>query len=388
MKEIRDAVLHCLEKNGNEEQLVKELDKIIAKSGESVYSVILHVFTHLSLEQKEAKTYWHQIIAQWHDLGRILGRQVSLRTAICDYFCSVQKSLKNPKVVEIQVFEKTIRDSRHDDLTGLLNRKFFDETLTREVALAKRHGMDLSLLFLDLDNFKEVNDTYGHKTGDMVLREVAKIIKKELRGEDIACRYGGEELVIVFPQISREDALFVGERIRTSVERKKIAHKGGEFSITVSGGLVSFPVDSEEAAGLLACADNAMYRAKGSGKNKISFCSSDKRRYLRLNVEKEIRVKELGVNGSPIETSISKDISVGGLLFEYSSPLEIGTQIQLEIPLKAKKPLFVIGRVVRVECINQHRYDIGITISFLKMDKAAKQEISSYLHEQLAHAAI
>lgn len=385
MSMIRDSILQCLEDSStsSEESLVEALNQIIERNGDEAYSVILHVFTHLPLKQDKAKEYWHRIISHRQELSNVLGREVSLRTAICDFFCSVQKSSNNLKMVDSTFFEETIKFSRHDTLTGLLNRKSFDEALSREIGSARRHSSDLSILFLDLDDFKEINDTYGHSAGDMTLRQVSEIIRREIRGEDIACRYGGEELVIIFPHISKDEAIIVAERIRDSIKKEMLTHDGKPFTVTVSGGLATFPIDGSNAEEILACADNALYRAKGSGKNNISYCSTDKRRYSRINLDKTIKVMEFDFDGSPGETTISKDICVGGILFEYSKMLELGTALQLQIPLQGKNPLFVIGNVVRVERLDEGRYDIGIAISFLKMDKAAKHKIASYLRDHL-----
>ncbi len=380
---LRESILQCLEDHCAERDLIKTLEVMAVDHGDAAYSTILHVLTNLALDPAQAKRCWHEIIDHRQTMNGLMGREVSLRTAICDYFCSVQKFLKNPKVVEIKIFEETVKHSKYDTLTGLLNRKSFDDAMAREISQANRYGMDLSILFLDIDNFKEVNDTHGHPFGDTVLRIVADIVKSELRAEDIACRYGGEELVVIFPQIDREDAFVVADRIRTRVEETPLVNNNQTFFITVSGGLASFPADSNRADSLLACADSALYRAKGAGKNIISYSSADKRRYTRLGIDKKIKIKELGVNGTPVETWMGKDISLGGLLFESNKLLGIGTNIQLEVPLREHQLIFVIGRVVRVECLAPDRYDIGISISFQKMDKAAKYAISAFLRERV-----
>ena len=139
--------------------------------------------TCLDLDIEEAGKCWFEIIDHYESLCVSTGRRISLTTAICDYFCSVHQSLKNPKVVELHIFEKTIRESNYDSLTGLFNRRYFDEAIERELSLAKRHNTELSLLFFDLDDFKEINDDYGHQAGDAVLKTVAKIIQEGRGGK-------------------------------------------------------------------------------------------------------------------------------------------------------------------------------------------------------------
>ena len=379
MEQTRDLVLKCLDEYEDDDRLIKELNQIIEKEGKKAYPVIFHVLTNLVIETKEAKEFWAEIITHYEKLISILGREVSLRTVFCDYFCSIHRSLKNPKVVEIQLFEKTVKASRFDNLTGLYNRQAFDETLESEINRAKRHENELSILFLDLDDFKEVNDSFGHQTGDEVLKQVAKIVLNEKRSEDLAARYGGEEIVVIMPETGKIDSLVLGERIRQRVEEMRIDFNGNTVRLTISGGLASFPGNATDAKSLLKCADNALYTAKGSGKNNISFFSQDKRRYMRIEIDHEVKVRELGFDDTQTQTGKGKNICFGGILFENKYALPIGTKIQLQIPHNHSKPLFIIGTVVRVEAFGSEQYDIGVAISFAEMDKNIKNEISRWL---------
>ena len=379
MEQTRNLVLKCLDDYEDDDRLIKELNQIIKQEGKKAYPVIFHVLTNLELEDEDAKKFWAEIITHYKKLVSILSRKVSLRTVLCDYFCSIHRSLKNPKVVEIQLFEKTVKASRFDSLTGLYNRQAFDETLEREINRAKRHENELSILFLDLDDFKEVNDSFGHQTGDEVLKQVAKIVLNEKRSEDLAARYGGEEIVVIMPETYKVDSLVLGERIRQKVEEMRIDFKGHTVRLTISGGLASFPGNATDAESLLKCADNALYRAKGSGKNNISFFSRDKRRYMRIEIDHEVKVRELGFDNTLTQTGKGKNICFGGILFENKYALPIGTKIQLHIPHNHNKPLFIIGTVVRVEAFGSEQYDIGVAISFIEMDKTIKSEISRWL---------
>lgn len=387
MEELRKSIIQCLDQNEDEQVLLAEFNKIIEEYGQDVYRIILHILTSLDMQPAEAEESWHQIITQWENMNKAIGRPVSIRTAICDYFCSIQKSLRNPKVVEIHIFEKTVKDSNFDNLTGLFNRNCFDRALEREVALAKRYDKDLSILFFDIDDFKNINDTYGHQAGDEVLKCVANIIMNEKRTGDIAGRYGGEEMVVILPYTSNVDALVLGERIRQKVELTRLQYDGETITFTLSGGLVSFPVDAREAESLMKFADSALYRAKGSGKNNISLFSQDRRRYLRVKYQREIDIKELGFIETSVETAESKNIGMGGILFEHNTPLPIGSRIQISLPFGENGPLLIIGTVVRVETYGPKKYDIGISISFQEMDKLTKREISKYLSRELKENA-
>jgi len=269
MSQIRDRVLNCLNEIEDEDRLITELNRIVQENGKETYGIILHILTHLDIPADNAKTCWKSIIELYQSMGIALGRRISLRTAICEYFCSVNKSLKNPKVVEIHVFEKTLKDSKYDGLTGLLNRQALDEVLIGEFNRAKRHNENLSFIFFDLDNFKRVNDTYGHLAGDEALRMVAKILLLEKRLEDIAARYGGEELVLILPETSKKNARIIGERIRKKVEEMVITWNGSDIRLTISGGMSGFPEEADDVTALVQTADAALQQAKDLGKNRI-----------------------------------------------------------------------------------------------------------------------
>jgi len=380
MQLTRNNVLkHLSQYSGDDEKLIKAFDKLIKKEGKGVCSVILHVLTHLDLEDEKAEQYWREIVSHRDKMAAAVGRGVNLRTAICDYFCSVRKSLKNPVVVEIKVFEEKLNSLQYDGLTGLYTRASFEESLTKEMSRAERYEVDLSLLFFDIDDFKKVNDTYGHMAGDNVLKKVSQIVIKAIRTSDLAARYGGEEIVTILPATGKVDALALGERIRKKVQDMKLEYEGNEIKVTVSGGVASYPIDANTSADLVQFSDRALYMAKGSGKNMICAYSQDKRRYLRINFNRQIQVRQLGFSNK-LESleAVSKDLSEAGLLFESESKMDIGTKVQLHIPVVSSVlQSLILGTVVRVEAYSSHLYDIGV--SFLEMDKATRKEIASYL---------
>ena len=162
------------------------------------------------------------------------------------------------KILEILAYE--------DKLTGLMNRRFFDETLEKELNRAESNQVPTSLLMLDLDHFKLVNDTYGHDIGDRVLRDVASILIKQVQNEGIPCRYGGEEFCIIFPGLSLKEAFKIGERVRLKCAGHTIAPYG--ICQTISGGVASFPETSSRKT-LMIHADQALYKAKEGGRNQV-----------------------------------------------------------------------------------------------------------------------
>jgi diguanylate cyclase (GGDEF)-like protein len=157
------------------------------------------------------------------------------------------------------------RLATRDSLTGLANRRLFDESLQREVARAQRLSTPVSLLVLDVDHFKQVNDTYGHQTGDAVLCEVADALVSNTKNYDVAARYGGDEFVVLLPGCSRDDAMAVAERVRNGIARAV-----GEAPVTISAGVASVPDNANDSERLMAAADAALYDAKRTGRDKVA----------------------------------------------------------------------------------------------------------------------
>ncbi|MCM8814233.1 MAG: diguanylate cyclase [Candidatus Omnitrophica bacterium] len=166
--------------------------------------------------------------------------------------------------------EQYARLAIHDDLTKLYNRRFLALALKKEFARSVRSGQPLSLCLVDIDAFKQFNDTYGHKIGDLVLQSVAQSLKMELRQIDIVCRYGGEEFVLVLPETVKKAAVVAAERLRRIVERTLIpVNAFKEVPVTVSIGVANFPADCRDEETLLHYADLALYAVKQAGKNMI-----------------------------------------------------------------------------------------------------------------------
>jgi len=173
-------------------------------------------------------------------------------------------------VENAQLYVRVEQKSRIDELTGLFNRRHFEERLKEEISRHSRYGDVLSVFMIDLDNFKTYNDVYGHPAGDILLSHVGKIIKSSVRDADQAFRYGGDEFVVILPQTTRDDAYVVAERVRGQIaeEMEKKA-----LTVTCSIGLASYPIDGVISEELVTAADTALYYAKWTGGNRIYLSS-------------------------------------------------------------------------------------------------------------------
>ncbi len=158
-----------------------------------------------------------------------------------------------------------------DPLTGVYNYRFFSQRLNQEIEMARRYRRQLSLIILDIDKFKDFNDSYGHPAGDKALKEVTTVFKDNIRDLDILARYGGEEFLILLPEAGTEESFMVAERIRQAVENHaiKMDDESPMLYITVSGGIATYPEDAETADKLLKIADNVLYEGKNKGRNII-----------------------------------------------------------------------------------------------------------------------
>jgi len=158
----------------------------------------------------------------------------------------------------------------HDGLTGLHNRRYLEESLGREESRARRSGRSLSIMMIDIDEFKRFNDTLGHAAGDAVLRAMGEYLLMAARGEDIVCRYGGEEFVLVMSQAPQSTVLNRAENLRTGVQQLAIEYEGRLVGpITVSVGIGIFPDHGDSVQAVLRAADAAMYEAKQLGRNRV-----------------------------------------------------------------------------------------------------------------------
>jgi diguanylate cyclase (GGDEF)-like protein len=173
-------------------------------------------------------------------------------------------------VTNARLFEQVQRMARTDDLTSTLNRRHFFVLAQREFARARRYERPLSAVMLDIDHFKQVNDTYGHATGDEVLRQVAQRCRSSIRDVDILGRYGGEEFALLLPDTTLASAKAgLAERLRRTVADEPVITAHGPITVTVSLGVAELQSDTADVDSLLDSADSALYQAKAAGRNRV-----------------------------------------------------------------------------------------------------------------------
>lgn len=342
-------------------------------NGVPVFSELIRTLTHLRFNETEAESKWAQLLAHRREVSSRLGRDVGLRVAAFDWFVNIDPRLRNPKVLEIAQFERTERSAMTDWLTGLFNRGAFRASSLRELRRAQRYRQQLSFLFFDLDDFKEVNDRHGHETGDTVLREASRLLRQSVRDVDVCARYGGEEFAVLLPETGRPGAAAVAERVRLSIVREfSVQDRGGEpLIVTISGGISVYPEDGEDLGDLLRKADEALYRAKSEGKNRIVSRIVERRQAERYVLdEKHHRLTvtvEGGGKGKGKARSFRarpRDISKTGFGLRSGERVDIGQRLELSLSDRGAELPHLSGSVVRrsaaADAAGEEAFDVGV----------------------------
>ncbi len=222
-------------------------------------------YDDLSLQSKDGKLIQVEFVSNVYPVDNEKAIQCNVRD-ISERKRAEDALLKS----EAELREQSVRDH----LTGLFNRRYMEETLERELLRASRKRLSLGVIMLDVDHFKRFNDTYGHATGDAVLRELGSLLLRHIRGEDIACRYGGDEFIIILPDASRDVAGRRAEMIYEYAKQLNLQLNGQAYeALTLSLGVAAFSENGATSADIMKAADEALYRAKHEGRGRVVVAS-------------------------------------------------------------------------------------------------------------------
>ena len=379
---IKRNVMDCIDQSTCDLTLLSELNNIVKKYGHVACQVIFQVTADLHLNRDKAMVYWKQVSQHSSWLHEKVGRPLPLVATICDYLSNNISQLSHkPKLTTHEHFNSLVNHSTIDRLTGLFNRNCFNDILKHLLALTQREDSELSLVFLDLDDFKFVNDHFGHQRGDYVLNKFGQLLSSSIRQSDIALRYGGEEFVILMPNTGLKEAMILSNRIRLKVKSMPFIENGTNLHISISGGLAVYPTHAKTADELVYSADSALYQAKGSGKNNIKVFKNESRHYLRVPLVQNIKVKEINFDGATIQDAICHNICFGGVFFETSQHYHVRDSIQIAIKFNDENPTLMFGTVVRVEEVSDNYFTIAVSFSFGDMEKVAKSKIAGIIQK-------
>jgi diguanylate cyclase (GGDEF)-like protein len=241
----------------------REIDEIKRQRGVKFYSDLLFTLTHEYFSYEIAEELWAEIVDHKRDLLKALGRDVGISVASLDYLTNIRQRLSEAGIISEDTLGTIAETAIRDGLTSLVDRTSFEALLDRELRRFKRYGNSLSFIMMDIDDFKRINDEFGHARGDAVLVRLGQLLEREIREVDVPGRWGGEEFVVMLPRAESHDALEVAERVRASVEAE-LADDG----LTISLGVATCPDHAQTAADLYRAADSALYAAKRDGKNR------------------------------------------------------------------------------------------------------------------------
>ncbi len=278
--DLQDEVLFLLSRaNGSPEEA---LHSLVEEHGtdSDFYSRLIAALMNVEIDEADAQDRFTDLLDHHRQLETSMARRIDLRVAAMDYLVLHPEIVQSPTIIDRAALQLAQRLAAVDELTGLFNRRFLETYLTKELNRAKRYGQVFSVLFLDLDNFKRINDSHGHAVGDRVLAGLGKQITDLLRNEDFAARYGGEEFTIVLPQTTANGAAVFGERLRTSLGNLDLVP---DVQVSFSAGVATYPRHGISVDEILRQADAALYDAKLSGKDCIVVSKAEKRastRYL------------------------------------------------------------------------------------------------------------
>ncbi|MGC8925759.1 MAG: diguanylate cyclase [Calditerrivibrio sp.] len=281
LKSIIDEIVIRFDKTSNTlNSILEENSNILKKDIEEDKKIAneLTGVNHLIINESSIEALKSMVLSKVDELSKEISKKIDNKHTALKHLEQekkhVNKELSEYKVKEQELakikkeLEKYKMESVTDPLTGLFNRKFMIKKIEEEIERGKRYGSKFSIIFLDIDNFKRINDVYGHIVGDFVLKYLANIIKSELRKVDYAFRYGGEEMVILLSETNLENALKFSERLLEVVRNTIFKYKTEDLKITVSIGVAEFK-PGETIEQLIERADMAMLKAKQAGKDRV-----------------------------------------------------------------------------------------------------------------------
>ncbi len=348
----------------------------------------IKAMTQVELTEPLSLDYWEQILQRRKELSESLNKTVSLKTAMVDVLTATN-FLRMPILMEYEELKKLQINAATDALTGLYNRRLFDEYFSKELNRAKRYGQHIALVLMDLHKFKEVNDRFGHLQGDQALQIAASTLRRTLRTSDYAFRIGGDEFALLLLQAEPEQVAALCKRLRSTYEAG-IAPMKIEVSLALDYGMAVYPEDGEEREGLIKTADDRLYALKNATRTQPRLESvprevppapvpaaplesplaaaaaagaartrsgADKRKWERVSMAGTRAYATLGENAG--RTARVVDLSYGGVALQMDTPEEAPASFSATLHVPILPPVKVSLRRTYLERLPDNRVRIG-----------------------------
>ena len=319
-----------------------------AHPGMEVYRNYFYLLTHLEFEESDAVQHWDAFKRYHGKFEQDLGYSIDTRITTLSYFINENRQLQNPKIIEMKVFQSTQDKVILDDLTSLYNYRHFRERIKAGMQAATSREEMLSLVIIDIDDFKHINDDYGHLAGDGILRQIALLVKTEFGDLGDAFRYGGEEFAVIVPGAGKQEVYELSNSLCARIAAHPFVNEASadrhELSVTASLGLAVYPHDCDTSDALIGNADKALYTAKGTGKNIVCLYSENQRRAKRPSVSVEGEMTSFRTTSVRMRTL---NVSKGGIRFICEQALAEDSVVELKLDLaKGSEPVTVLCRII------------------------------------------
>jgi diguanylate cyclase (GGDEF)-like protein len=305
------------------------------------------VTTHLDLRESQCLQLWDDVLMRRRELTDTLARPISLKTVLMDVL-STSGLVRVPVILEYDELKKIQLNAVTDPLTGLYNRRLFAESFEKELNRARRYGLPLGIVILDLHRFKEVNDKYGHPRGDEVLRAAAATLQKALRTSDSAFRIGGDEFALLLPQTDAAQALALGRRIE-AVFAETLRPLQLTFPVTMDHGVATFPQDGDQSDQLIRVADERLYRFKHA--NNARTAAEPSRSTVPPPPLQPAPQSPISISAGRTAEKVSSD-------FAAASSAAAGALAEQSPPLQAEASFAIQRKAERVSMIGTNAYAI------------------------------
>lgn len=362
------------------------------------YIEVIYILTHKIIKDvKEAKEMYKDIINHKESLAKKLKRNVGIEVAALDYMKNIRSILDKPEIIEKDKLLGLATKAILDEGTDIYDRTTLFANLNADVDRARRYGRPLSLLFCDIDDFKKINDTLGHETGNTILKMISQNIRDALRETDMPFRYGGEEFVCILPETDIKSASIVARRLRQRVAKLKNSEevKKQNLKVTVSVGIAQFGLNGiEETHSFVDAADQAMYQAKRTGKNRVCAYGIDFKKGQQKKKADKATKETKEISGQVLSSGIAmgrafiyRDILTRDLLYYSLKEEEIEEEFKrIQDALdEVQKEIHQTKEIVK-ETVNEEHANIFEAHKMILKDEKLLIEIEKELNQELLNA--